>query len=439
MHATTTRSGSTRFLARLSALALALVALLPTLRASAADPAEARAQIELTLRAMEQAVLNADQPGYLANCDLSDPVFAQEHKMWAADLARNKPLKFELAVKEEKFELGDGAAEGDMVMTWTMSAVKNEHHLRPTPEQLAKPGKERTLTTRCRFTSKDGKWYYAGEVWNVLTAEGVRVMYANGLEKAAKAVAEVMPEVKKHVEAGFELENSDLPKRTQTVKLYRGMLHLQESIYLSYDDGIGGWNEPGESIKILVSRPDRDAKSFRGVLSHEYGHCATFFLGPKASDMPWWALEGVAELSAEQSDKSRDNVNNRVRAWAKANDLRRWEQLADFRGEAQEHQQYVYTQGHQMLGYLSERFGRTKRTEWLRQMANGKSIDDASTGAFGVSWDQIDKDWRASLAEANEKEAAQKAAEEKAKAAEPKQDEVKKDEGKQDEPAGDKK
>lgn len=398
-------------------LSLALVALvLPARQASAADPAEVRGQIELTLRAMEQAVLEADQPGYLALCDLSDPVFAQEHTMWAADLGRNRPLKFTLALKDENFEVGDGAAEGDMVMTWTMSAVKNENHLKPSAEQLAKPGKERTLTTRCRFTAKADRWLYAGEVWNVATGDGVRVLYANGLEKPARGVVEVMPEVKAHVHEGFELEHSELPKHTQTVKLYRSMLHLQESIYLSYDDGIGGWNEPGESIKILVTRPDREGKSFKPVLAHEYGHCATFFLGPKASAMPWWALEGVADLSAETFSNSRAGTDKRVRGWARKGELRRWEQLADFRGEAQEHQGFVYTQGHHMVGYISDRFGRTKRTQWLREMANGKSLEEASTAALGMSWEQVDNDWRASLSEANSKEDAEKAAAEKAKA-----------------------
>ncbi len=401
------------FLSRLLPLLIAALSLMPVLGASASDPGEIRAQIGLTLRAMEQAVLDANQEAYLALCDLSDPIFAQEHKMWAKDLGRNKPLKFVLELSEENFEVGDGAVEGDLVMTWTMSAVKNENHLKPTPEQLAKPGKERKLTTRCRFTQKGDRWFYAGEVWNVAQGEGVRVMYAKGLEKPAKGIVEVMPEVKARVHEGFELEHTELPSRVQTIKLYKNMLHLQESIYLSYDDGIGGWNEPGESIKILVTRPEREGKSFKPVLAHEYGHCATFFLGPKASDMPWWALEGVAELSTEAFSNSRASCDRTVRNWARKGELRRWEQLADFRGEAQDNQAWVYTQGHHMLGYLSDRFGRTKRTEWLRQMANGKTIDEASQAAFGVSWEQVDKDWRASITESIKKEDAEKSAEQK--------------------------
>lgn len=408
-----------RFQAIKTAACSLILLLSLTLTARATDPAEVRAQIDLTLRAMEHAVLAADQPAYLSSCDLTDEIFAQEHRMWAADLARNKPLKFELAVSDENFEVGDGAAEGDLVMTWAMSSVKNENHLKPTPEQLATPGKDRTLTTRARFTSKDGKWLYAGEVWNVLNAEGVRVMYVNGLEKAAKGVAEVMPEVRAHVTEGFELENSELARQVQTVKLYRSMLHLQESIYLSYDDGIGGWNEPGESIKILITRPDREPKSFKTVLAHEFGHCATFSLGPTASTMPWWALEGVAELSAESFGRSRENTDKRVQAWAKSGELRRWDQLADFRGEAQDNQGYVYTQGHQMLGYLSDRFGRTKRTQWLREMSNGKTLDEAAKAAFNTDWATIDTQWRADLMAKGEQrakaDAEKKAAEAKDK------------------------
>lgn len=374
----------------------------PTPAAAPADPALAMLEIARTLREMEAAVLAADQERYLSFVDLSEPVFAQEHRMWAKDLTRNKPLKFALTLEEENFELGDGVAEGLLRTDWTMSKFKNEAHTAHTPEQLATPGEDRTVAFRVRFIRRETEggaplWLFAGEVWNRKEAPGALVLFEDGLDEVAQRVLEVLPEVRAHVEEGFGLADTELPKHVQQIKLYRSMTHLQFSIYPSYDDGIGGWNEPGEAIKILVSR-DRQKGPLRTLLAHEYGHVATFFMGPKATDMPWWALEGVAELAAEGFGKSRSRVNAIVRQWAQSNNLRRWEQLADFRGEAQDHQGHVYTQGHDMIGYISERFGRDGRNAWLTRLAQGDDLDAASQAALATPWAQIDADWRAELA-----------------------------------------
>lgn len=320
--------------------------------------------------------------------------------MWAADLARNTPLAFDMQVLEENFEVGDGSVECDVRFTWTMPIVKNEAHVQATPEQLKTPGKERSLTLRCRFnlatSGTPGQWLFAGEVWKKAEGPGVVVFYpGDDLAENAAAVVESMPEVRAHVERGFGLENSPLSAHVQALKLYDRMEHLQFSIYPSYDDPIGGWNEPGESMKILVNRSPR-RRQLRPLLAHEYAHVATFYLGDKASFMPWWVLEGVAELSAE-AFKGSASIDAVVRGWAKSGQLRTWDQLADFRGEAQAHQGHVYTQGHHMVGYISERYGRDARNRWLAQLAVGKTLDEASIEVFGASWESIDAAWRESL------------------------------------------
>jgi hypothetical protein len=57
-----------------------------------------------------------------------------------------------------------------------------------------------------------------------------------------------------------------------------------------------------------------------------------------------------------------------------------------------------------MIGYLSDRFGREKRTAWLRLLAHGATLEDATTQALGVTWASIDADWRESLTKPAESE-----------------------------------
>lgn len=347
-----------------------------------ADPAAVRAAIEATLRGMSAAVLAGDADAYLRAVWKGDPNWAREQENWAADLRRgNVPRDFEFTLAAASLDLSDGWAAAEATMSWSMKA----------------PGPRRTLDFPARFAQSDsGEWLYAGEHWETLEGDRVRVLFPRGFERGAQVVADELPEVRQRVHEGFELEADDLVDRLQEVKLYATMDHLQQSIYLSYEEPLGGWNEPGEAIKLLATQVRRRG-SARHLLAHEYGHVATFELGDKAPRMPWWALEGAAELATESIGAGRPD--GLVRSWARTGELIDWPRLADFRGEARDHPTHVYKQGQHMLGYISERFGRGGRNAWLTAMAQGRTLGEATQETLGVSFEELDRQWRESLAQ----------------------------------------
>lgn len=352
---------------------------------SPSEPAPAlHDQITDLLGRMTAAVSAADPQAYLACVSLTDPCFATEQRNWAKDLTRNAPEHFEATIGDSEPTLApDGAALVKLRMSWRLPG-----------------GSDHSLTYPARFVRGETGWLYAGESWKIAGADRVTIFYEGDLGDAAKNVAEVLPGVRAHVHEGFGLESdTNLTQRTQEVKLYASMKHLQQSIYLSYRDALDGWNEPGESIKIL-SRDNTGKAMLQGLLAHEYGHVATFELGPTATDMPWWILEGVADLSAQSYTHDWPSVDRTVRRWAEKGELVEWSRLADFHGEATQHMVQVYYQGHHMVGYISDRFGREKRNDWLRAMANGASLDDATRKALGLAFTQLDHDWRQTLAPA---------------------------------------
>lgn len=338
------------------------------------------AKLNLLIERMTKAVLATDIAGYMACVDRADSVFLQEQKNWAKDLER-KPVS-EFSIKAENFRAEGSSVEGpgeiiaDLTMNW----------------KIKDGGSARFLKYAGRFVDRKGEWLYAGEHWKVMEREGVRVFFDAGRENIAATICEIMPGIRAHVHEGFALTMD----RVQEIKLYSSMQHLQQSIYLSYTDGLGGWNEPGESIKLIASaHPDKEGLT--SVLAHEYGHVCTFELGPKANDAPWWVLEGVAELSSEHYADNGQFAQRAVRRMAKSGRLRDWAALSDFHNTKQGDMQMVYTQGHAMLGYISERFGREKRIAWLKAMATGSTIDDASKAIFDLSFTELDAQWRESL------------------------------------------
>lgn len=354
----------------LLAIVAALV-LVPVRLVAAPEP-----RVSALLDRMTRAVLAGDIEGYLACVDRSDSIFWKEQQNWGADFKRHVPKEFSITFNPDEMKIEDGAAVVRVTMTWLMEVPDS---------------RERTLTFPARLLDHDGEWLFAGENWNTLEGPGVKVVFADGLAEVAKRVVEVLPEVRIHVDAGFEIHI----QRVQEVKLYNSMKHLQESIYLSYTDALAGWNEPGESIKILSRRGTDDAE-LKILLAHEYGHVATFELGPKANDMPWWILEGVAELSAERYTNPQ-SVSRRVRTWASQDRLVPWERLSDFHTVKDADQGHVYIQGHHMIGFISERFGRAGRNQWLTVMANGKSLDEATHQIMGMDFAGLDSEWRNSL------------------------------------------
>ena len=361
--------------------------------AAPCQAADTRVEIESMLRDMAAACIAGDSAGYMKHVSEADPEFFHEQKYFANDLIK-KPAK-ECAFTIGELKEQEGVALAPFTMEWAM----------PT-------GKPRTLTFDAKFVRAEEGWRYAGETWERHEAPGVLVLHDPGLSELADRVVTAFGEVRSHVQDGFNLGDKALASRTQKIKLYGTMKHLQASICLSYSDGLAGWNEPGESIKILTNARS-SIGALRPLLAHEFGHVATFELGPTSNKMPWWILEGVAELSAEQWGRKPDGM---VKAWAQAGRIAKWDDLADFETVEGKWRGHVYTQGHHMLGFISDQFGRDGRVAWMTAMSNGKTLDEASQEAFKLSFAQLDERWRASLPPV--KPADEKAADEKPAAAE---------------------
>lgn len=351
----------------------------PEVKADPAPGEEVVQAVEATMGAMEKAVLAADVDGYMAQIVDGDSEFWHEQKYFANDLLRHKPEAFDLALTEMTGD--DRTVRGTLTMTWQM------------PER-----KERNMVHEVTFRKDDDGWKFAGEVWAKHESTGVLVLHPEGFDDVAEEAVESFNAVRAKVEEAFELDTTDFPKHVQKIKLYASMKHLQASICLSYEDGLGGWNEPNESLKLLVGRKSATKGALKNVLGHEYGHNCTFQLGPKSNEMPWWVLEGVAELAAENVAGGK-SPSRRVEQWARQGKLATWADLADFHDMKPGLSGMVYTQGHHMMKYISEQKGRTGRNEWMRLQSNGKTMDEATQAVFGFDFAELDRQWRASLPE----------------------------------------
>lgn len=342
-----------------------------------ADDAKTREAIEAVLRKLETAAVAGDKAGWLAHIPADDSEWLHEQTYFANDLTKKPVEKLSITLKD--VTPVEGGATAEVTFAWNLPGARS-----------------RSVDFGAKFVERDGRWLYAGETWERHEAPGVVVLHDPGLGELASRVVEAFSAIRGPVQEGFEMQQGELASRTQQIKLYGSMKHLQQSICLSYKDGLAGWNEPGESIKLLANGRSQ-VPELKVLLAHEFGHVATFATGPKANDMmPWWLLEGVAELSAEAVAGS-PSPNGMVDAWARQGNLAPWDDLADFDTIQQKWYGHVYKQGHHLMKFISDRWKREGRNAWLRAMGQGKTLDEATKEVFKISFEELDRQWRATL------------------------------------------
>ena len=337
---------------------------------------EPAAEIQALVAAMEAAVIAGDRTRYLELVDLSDPVFELEHTRWADEWSGAHPVA-EYGLGFSDLAFSNGGATAQLTMTWSLDGN----------------GPPRTATFGARFTNDAGGWRYAGEVGTATDVPHFRILVAPGLDGSVPGIVDDLPSVYDDVTAAL----GHVPAGSMELKLYSDSEALVANTLLSLPP-ILGWNEPGEALKLRL-RPDGDPLT--PVIAHEFVHFLSFDrAGTQRTRMPWWLDEGIAGFIAEafEGPVLGDRLDQVV-AWNEAGELADWRDMAVFEETPQSLWQFVYPQGYAMVRYVTERYGQDERNAWLASMATEMTIDEATPASFGLSFDELDADFRAWLAD----------------------------------------
>lgn len=336
------------------------------------------AEVQAVLDRMAAAVLAGDRDAYLALVDLADPVFGLEHTRWADGWSGRSP------VSEYSLELADLQQDGDaatglLTVRWAFdSSVASEP--------------PRITTFAARFSTGPGGWRYAGEAWSSSEVPHFVLRVAPGLEAAVPAIADVLPGIFGDVTAEFGYQ----PSGTMEIKLYADAHALVANTLLSLPT-IRGWNEPGEALKLVH---DPGGPPLAPTIAHELTHFLGFDrAGTQRSRMPWWLDEGIATYVASTIEGPVGDRLAQVIAWEANGELAPWTAMAVFEDTPVELWAHVYPQGYAMVVFVTERFGADRRNEWLAAMATEMDIDAATPAELGRSFDRLDTEFRAWLAD----------------------------------------
>jgi hypothetical protein len=346
---------------------------------AAAPATTAEEQIEAVVAAMQQAVLDRDRAAYFAHVDETDAVFALEHARWADEWSR-APLLADYALTVDDVQVAEAGAEATAALTLTWRTLSADEPV--------------TARFPVRFTrGADGAWRYAGELWVDLPAERFLVRAQPGLEGAAEAVRDALPDAYAHVTASLNYT----PTGSLQVKLYASVEALVANTLLSLPP-IHGWNEPGEALKLYAG-PDTAPET---ALAHEFTHFLEFDqAGTARSRLPWWLSEGLAVYVANDYAPSASQTAqlDLVAGWSAEGRLAAWDTLSVFETTPPELWSYVYPQGYAFVTFVTDVYGEAQRNAWLQAMSTEMDLAQATPALLGRSFEALDAEFQAWLAQ----------------------------------------
>ncbi|CAM3345936.1 hypothetical protein DEDE109153_12235 [Deinococcus deserti] len=317
---------------------------------------------------MQETLLRRDAAGYLALVDQRDQMFATEHRRFVEDWVARPPQDVRLTLTNVR-QSGDQTL-GQLRWSWRTAA-----------------NVQRDVTVTSAFRQIDGGWRYAGEAFPVVLAEG-QVLAQSGQEDVARAIAADLDSTLKLV--GRVLGYG--PAQPPVVKVYDSYAALSASVQLSLQP-VGGWNEPGEAIKLAAPRWPES----RATLAHELAHAAVFSrFGEGQSRIPWWLHEGVAHFAASGiwTEQARASYLQRSAAWHRQGRLVPWDRLSNFETTPGDLWPHVYGQGYAFVRFAADRYGMPRLTAFMQELASGQTIQVAASRAFGSTFDRVDQDWK---------------------------------------------
>ena len=336
--------------------------------------------INTLLDRMEQAVLDGDSTAYLANVDLSDPIFAREHINWAEDWAEGNYLTdFEL--EAENIYTVNGYTVADLTMRWESTLEEN-------------PGMTARFAVQFIVDTEMGIALYGGEYWESTPSEHFVILSAPGQQTAADALLPELPDIYDSVTTAYGYE----PNTQMQIKIYATRQALVATTLLSLPE-IAGWNEPGESLKIIDAGPESDGI----IVAHEFTHFLTFNQADDThGNIPWWASEGIADYMAQNyindgEQTFADITVGSIQQLAERGSLVVWEEISIFEDTPVQLWRYVYPQGYTFMHFLTEVHSAEARNAWLHNLAHDMTIDDATQSVFETTFAELNDEFMAWL------------------------------------------
>jgi len=301
-------------------------------------PESWQTEIRELVRQQESAVISGSLERYMQTIEDRDAVYWQEQRHWFTDAAA--------FVKERKYRRSVSAF---------LERRANDEVVALIEQRAEEGGKARRVRVPICFRRTPAGWKDADLPFLETRSPHTIVKVTHQrLLPFARELQGMADQVQKRLASLYGWK----PRQPVAVKLYGKKDWFLQSVKWSLPDWAGGWNEYGESIKLLVEAnadiSDRYKTYYHSAIIHEMVHK---MLGELTNDnAAYWLQEGLAEQTSARMDRIPENdalpVIPRSELWS-------WPKLASVQLEqltAEEAPQY-YHQSRLIVEFLLERYG----------------------------------------------------------------------------------
>lgn len=342
-----------------------LLALLNVLRWQA-ENREAPAGVILLLRQIETAVIINDQGGYLALLDHDDPEFIVEQTNWFKDRARLQLSRFRMELMEyTQTSPNQGIAQ--IKTTWARAGQKEE-----------------VFYTNSVVTHNGSGWKLGDFALESREFPRFVLKYPENLEKQVDSFSQAAAGAIDRIEQRFPPVKKE---RKIVIKAYPAVVPFIRSIKLTLPAWVGGWYEPGESIKLSPGMFAANPQQIDQVIGHEYTHYLVSILSKERAT--YWLQEGLATYFEDPNPAYQQNVIKKAKnLW----DLPTLHETDLESLNLNDVEQY-YAESYFLVRYIAENWGESRLFELLRALGNGLSWQDAISLITGQPWTDFANQW----------------------------------------------
>ncbi len=301
-------------------------------------PKDWQADIRELVRLQESAVLSGSSGDYMQTIDARDPYYWQEQQHWFSDAAN--------FVRGKKYR---------RTVCAFLKREGNDEVVALVEQQIGNGERELGVRVPIRFRRTPEGWKDADLPF--LETRGSRTVVKvthPRLIPLAEELANVSDDAQKRLSTLYGWK----AQQPVTLKLYGKKGWFLQSVKWSLPDWAGGWNEYGESIKLLVDEhigiSEAAKRFYHSAIIHEMVHK---MLGELTHDnAAYWLHEGLAEQTSALWDQIQENdalpAIPRSERWS-------WPALAAINPEELPAAKAVryYQQSRLVTAFLLERYG----------------------------------------------------------------------------------
>jgi len=237
---------------------------------------------------------------------------------------------------------------------------------------------------RRSFTYEDTRF-----TWKKLSRDDVTLAWYRGDDAFGRDLLDAATSAAQRLMQEFSVE-----RKPAAIYVYGNYNDLRSGIGESAQEWTGGRAYPEFGV-VLIGVPTNQLAFGRRAVAHEFAHLIVHRATSNPfGDLPRWLDEGLAMWTEGDLDSTYKAALNRA---VRSNRLLSLQTLAsNFPADAQQ-ATLAYAESYSAVVYIRDQFGAQKVGDLLTTFKEGTTDDTALQKVLGLTTDELDARWRASL------------------------------------------